>query len=709
MNSGSTSFSGITRQSISLGLFMVGLVLVIAVVSRDNHLQVAWYALPAVALAVGGTALWHEWRILRAWVAERNTVVRQRRQEREDTLGKEAHERALAIVEGKNQGLDYRARAIRAAQISIWVADIPSDQIIFEGIHTGQKDFLPDTRIYHGREWYVRLHPHDTELVEYRFKEFIKRRIHTFEMEYRVPDDRGGWRWMISRGLVIQEDERGRTVVAAGTHTDIHQRKLAQIAYAQERALFNAGPVVIFRFSLIGDRIIDFISRNAARLWRYSDPDWTAVGKPTSALVHPDDLLAVRATINEAFATSKPAVDAQLRLLRGDGTYHWQSMRLIFEMEHGQPFARGYMLDVQERKAVEELAASHNQALEALVEQLHMAQADSVVLQETSDLLNSAEDVDEAFEIVRRAADAVFPGWSGSLSAIMQHGGLSLVGQWGAPPWQDAEFQLKDCWGLRRGKPHGYLNEDRQLRCNHIHPDVEGQLLPYVCVPMSANGETVGALHLFANSMVTSEQIGDIEVRAERFAETLKLAMSNLRLRAWLRDQATRDGLTGLYNRRLLDERLPVEIKRSHRDRLPVSLAMIDVDHFKRFNDDYGHDAGDLVLKSISELLMDRVRVYDLACRYGGEELILLMPGCQIEDAIVKLEAIRIDVASLQISYQGYMLPPVTISIGLAETHGGSAEALLRQADEALYRAKRQGRNRLVVQDDTIPPPEEMH
>jgi diguanylate cyclase (GGDEF)-like protein len=136
---------------------------------------------------------------------------------------------------------------------------------------------------------------------------------------------------------------------------------------------------------------------------------------------------------------------------------------------------------------------------------------------------------------------------------------------------------------------------------------------------------------------------------------------------------------------------------------------MIDVDHFKRFNDDYGHDAGDLVLKSISELVLERVRVYDLACRYGGEELVLLMPGCQIDDAIVKLEAIRIDVAAMQISYQGSMLPPVTISIGVAETHGGSGEALLRQADEALYRAKRQGRNQLVLQDDTMPPAGEMH
>ena len=176
-----------------------------------------------------------------------------------------------------------------------------------------------------------------------------------------------------------------------------------------------------------------------------------------------------------------------------------------------------------------------------------------------------------------------------------------------------------------------------------------------------------------------------------------------------LRAQANLDGLTGIHNRRSFDEKLDEECRRHRRYGSPMALAMIDVDHFKRFNDDFGHDAGDLVLKSISELLMDRVRVYDLACRYGGEELVLLMPGCQMEDAIVKLEAIRIDVAALQISYQGFMLPPVTVSIGLAETHGGSAEALLRQADEALYRAKRQGRNRLVVQDDGAPPMEEMH
>ena len=708
MNSGMFS-AVLMRQTVSIGMSVIGVVLLAAAFTQDSQLYVLWYAVPVAVLALSAAVLYNEWQAFLDWHTQHKTALRQHRQAQEDRLHKAAHERALAIVESRGQGLDYRAKAIRSAQISIWVADIVNQQITYEGVHVGSREFLPETRVYEGRGWFERLHPHEQALVEHRFKAFVKRLTPDFEMEYRAPDERGGWRWILSRGLVIQQDQRGWTVAAAGTHTDIHQRKLAQIAHAQERALFNSGPVVIFRFCLLGDRVVDFVSGNAARLWGYTDPGWSLVGKTTADLVHPDDLPTVRAMVNEAVSNKQAGVDAQLRILRGNGSYHWQNMRLLFEEEQGKPYARGYLIDIEDRKAIEATATEHNQAQEHLVEQLHMAQADSVVLQETSDLLNSAEDVDEAFEIVRRAAGAVFPGWSGSLSSIMPHGGLSLVGQWGAPPWQDAEFELKDCWGLRRGKPHGFVHEDRQLRCNHIHPDPTGHLLPYVCVPMSANGETVGALHLFANTAVKPVEVSDIETRAERFAETLKLAMSNLRLRAWLRDQATRDGLTGLYNRRLLDERLPIEIQRSHRDNLPVALALLDVDHFKRFNDGHGHDAGDLVLRAISELLLERVRVYDLACRYGGEELVLLMPGCQIEDAIVKMETIRVDIASLQLSHQGQILPAVTVSIGLAQTRGGSAENLLRKADEALYGAKRQGRNCLVIHQDDMPRSGELH
>jgi diguanylate cyclase (GGDEF)-like protein len=128
---------------------------------------------------------------------------------------------------------------------------------------------------------------------------------------------------------------------------------------------------------------------------------------------------------------------------------------------------------------------------------------------------------------------------------------------------------------------------------------------------------------------------------------------------------------------------------------MPVSVAMIDIDHFKRFNDTWGHEAGDLVLQTVGHLLMEKTRVYDLAFRYGGEELVLVMPGCRLDDALIKLDQIRHDIEALSLSFRAEVIPKVTVSIGVAETTGGAPETLLRRADEALYQAKRQGRNRV--------------
>lgn len=687
----------------------LGLVVLASALSFQGSWRPLWYVLPAMAAAGGLTLVFHRVRDFLRWHSALNTRLRALKEAREDELHRLAREQADLKLASKEHVMDHRARAIRSAQVGIWVAHLPSQRFTLEGIHLGSRDFLAESRTYEGRAWYERLHSQDVAQVEHRFLEFVSEPTADFEMEYRVPDERGGWRWVLSRGMVLEKDEAGHAVLAAGTHTDIHQRKMAQIAHRQERTLFNTGPVVLFRFHLDGARLVDFISHNAAPLWGFDEAGWSAVGRPASDLVHADDLPLLQDVLDRALQAGEPGMDCQLRLVRGDGSHHWHQMRILFETEQGVSYGRGYLIDIDERKRIEATAQSHNRSLSTLVQQLNMAQADSVVLQETSDMLNSAQDLPEAFEIVRRAADAVFPGWSGALSAVMPHGGLSLVGLWGRPPRQDPEFELKDCWGLRRGKPHGYFNDQRQVRCHHVHVEASQNLRPYVCVPMSANGETVGALHLFADQQVSNEQLSDVMARAERFAQTLKLAMSNLRLRASLRDQATRDGLTGLYNRRLLDERLPVEIKRSQRDQLPASLAMIDVDYFKRFNDDFGHDAGDRVLKAIAELLMDRVRVYDLACRYGGEELVLLMPSCRLEDAAIKLETIRADIARLQMSHHGQPLPAVTVSIGLAQTLGGSPESLLRKADEALYAAKRQGRNRLVTHASEHPSPGDLH
>ena len=171
-----------------------------------------------------------------------------------------------------------------------------------------------------------------------------------------------------------------------------------------------------------------------------------------------------------------------------------------------------------------------------------------------------------------------------------------------------------------------------------------------------------------------------------------------LRMEAILREQVMRDPLTGLFNHRYLDETLPRELVRCQRSTEPLTVAMLDLDHFKDFNDSYGHEAGDAVLRAIGDLLQQSLRASDIACRYGGEELTLILPGAPLIDAWPRMEALRHAVADLQLRDRSGALPAITVSIGLAEATADidTAAILLARADAALYQAKQQGRNRVV-------------
>lgn len=169
-------------------------------------------------------------------------------------------------------------------------------------------------------------------------------------------------------------------------------------------------------------------------------------------------------------------------------------------------------------------------------------------------------------------------------------------------------------------------------------------------------------------------------------------------LQLQLREQATRDSLTGLYNRRYLDGTLERELARCQRDDQPLALMMIDIDHFKRINDTYGHPAGDEVLRRVGALLASAARAGDVACRYGGEEFVLLLPTMTTTIARERAEALRTAFAAITVEF-GDARVQATLSIGIAvfPGHGSAAADLLRRADEALYRAKECGRNRVEV------------
>lgn len=166
-----------------------------------------------------------------------------------------------------------------------------------------------------------------------------------------------------------------------------------------------------------------------------------------------------------------------------------------------------------------------------------------------------------------------------------------------------------------------------------------------------------------------------------------------------LRDQAIRDPLTGLYNRRYMEEMLERETLRAVRADQGLGVLMLDLDHFKNFNDTYGHDAGDTILRESAAFLLKSVRAEDIVCRFGGEEFIVILPVADLKVTQARADRIRSKLRELPVLHQGQSLGMVTVSIGVAELpqHGTSRKELIEAADAALYRAKREGRDRVVV------------
>lgn len=325
------------------------------------------------------------------------------------------------------------------------------------------------------------------------------------------------------------------------------------------------------------------------------------------------------------------------------------------------------------------------------------------LLNEMGNELRICLTVAEAYAVIANFAQQLFPNVSGALYVIDKTPGIfETAVTWGeAPPRLPGRALSPDkCVALSQGQM--YALEDGGL-CPYLgHPKPED----YLCVPMLAKGEVLGILHLRrSKSPRTSEMQsahGMVALKrelAETVAEHIALALTNLRLQETLRYQAIRDPLTGLFNRRYMEETFKRELDRAARRKMTVGVIMLDIDHFKLFNDTFGHAAGDAVLIEFSALLKKHVRGEDISCRYGGEEFLLILPEASLSDTVRRAEQLQNEIQHMSVQYQGQSLPTIAISIGIAgfPQHGGKVESLLATADSALYRAKNEGRNQLVV------------
>jgi diguanylate cyclase (GGDEF)-like protein len=315
-------------------------------------------------------------------------------------------------------------------------------------------------------------------------------------------------------------------------------------------------------------------------------------------------------------------------------------------------------------------------------------------------LLISSNTMEELYDVVARLCTELFPGSSGAVYRIAASRNLAdRVGSWNWPEAANGRvLEPQECRAIRTGQPYFLSSDSLEVPCRHTeHLGVA--VGRSACLPLSAHGEILGILQLCRFDEVRGAISQPNRTTAVLIAEQLAMAMANLQLREQLRQQSIRDPLTGLFNRRYLEETMERELARSARNGQPLAVVAIDVDHFKRFNDTHGHEAGDHVLVELARLLREGVRNTDIACRYGGEEFVLLMPDSPLSIAIERVEMLRTQVSALRLQFGAGPHEPVTISIGLATAprDGNRADVLLRNADTALYAAKAGGRNRLVV------------
>jgi len=353
---------------------------------------------------------------------------------------------------------------------------------------------------------------------------------------------------------------------------------------------------------------------------------------------------------------------------------------------------------VQEQLELKESYKKLNEGIQALQDKNEQIS----LLVEMSDIMLACSSQKELCHVMKKYCQRMLHFASGYLYVMHPSKNyLETAVSWGSPNTPETMFTPDDCWAIRLGKMHQVGSSHNELICNHVSVSGE-KILSFICIPLMAQNDIYGLLYLEIPQEPATEFSQNQQLLITAFSELTALAFANVRLRENLRYQSMRDPLTGLYNRRYLEDFLLKQTHQSERTKSSISLLMLDLDHFKKINDTYGHDAGDVALKELGKILQEDIRVGDVAARYGGEEFIVAFYNTDEKTSKARAENIRQAVSGLQIKYGAQEVGPLTISIGISiyPTHGRTSTELIEAADKALYFAKANGRNKIVLFSD---------
>jgi diguanylate cyclase (GGDEF)-like protein/PAS domain S-box-containing protein len=468
----------------------------------------------------------------------------------------------------------------------------------------------------------------------------------------------------------------------------------------------DSTPNILYVYHLIERKIV-YLNRATIDVLGYTKEEILAGGiEGLQRLIHPEDIAQFSEYLEQIMIGLDGNVfEFEYRMQSANGI--WRNLisrdTIFTRTSEGVPEQiLGTAIDMTESKMVhEELTNRLNEVKERNEE--------ITLLSHMTHLLQAAISVDEAWLVISQLMPMLFPHNSGGVFRLNPvFNSLEGVIIWGTPSTTQELFLLDECLALQKGQPHLQEHKSNVLCCQHL---ISCPPAMSFCIPIANQGETIGLFYLGAGLKIYNLSQGDILLSQEQtipkdkqqlavtVARQISMGLANLTLRETLRHQSIRDSLTGLYNRRYLEESLEREIHLARRNKKTLGVIMLDVDHFKRFNDTFGHDAGDVVLRELGLFLQNNIRRSDIACRYGGEELTVILPGASLEQITVRAEQLRLGVKALKLVYQGQSLGNITLSLGVAcfPQHGDSGKDVIQVADAALYQAKRQGRDRVVA------------
>lgn len=481
----------------------------------------------------------------------------------------------------------------------------------------------------------------------------------------------------------------GYQIVEAIAKYQEDKRKLERSQQIQ-RLFLDQGPFAVY----IKDEQSRMLYYNQELQTKFSVDSQQWLGKTNSEfLPDPEEARQVMENDQIVLQTLSPLkLIEEIKIPGNDQPCYWLSFKFPFsDNATGDRRIGGISIDITESIEAQRSLADLNQQLEEKTLKLEAKKRVLIYLSDMADMLYSCESEDDVYQVVALTCSHLFPNMSGSIYIIPNSKNyVEMKSLWGSEQSSKEIFLQSECWAFRRGKFNLLSPPHSGLICSHLIQPVSGA---HLCVPLLGQGEIVGILHIYTPEEISLEDQGITEI----IARTLAFALNNISINQRLKYDNYRDRMTQLFNKNYLEIITDQRLAEAERSGQPLSVIFLDIDNFKSYNSRYGHLTADIVLQELAKLLLKSVRFFDVPCRWGGEEFVIVMPNITLETLRKRVEQLRVDIEQMQLREGDRILESITASFGIAVSEPGiTVKDFLNRANQAMLEAKRTGKNRVL-------------